>query len=246
MNTSIKEWIKNPKRCYYDGVKLLEAAGGNTNLVRVFNNRSPHFAMDELVHELKKLEPKTDIVANATEKTATTETEISPVAAQAKQMVHDIWVEVSKCHRELYEVGTANGEKEVKARKKIMSKRDPLIERYNSLYEAKELYFNGKLTEEKLKEVVEGKSLESVLNPKESKAQKNISQMSDVELMKKMKAAKAAINRCKNQLLYQQDTAAPIPNPMPDSPKHDVVANRLKEKESELAMLEEEWTKRGL
>ena len=245
MITEIKDWIDNPQRDYAAGVRLLERHSTNRNLVRCYANRSPRFAMGELVAELRRIQP-TAKDAPGTAAVAAQAPTVPAVVKDAKRITHEAWVKLSKIHADLYAIGEANGEKEMAARKLLMEERDPLIERYNSCYEAKEAFFAGTLTEAQLQEVVDGKSIDAVLHPRKGKEETPLRALSDLQLAKKAKAAKAAITRCKNQLLYQQDTAAKKENPMPECPKRRDVEKRLAEKKAELAVIEEEITKRGL
>ena len=92
---------------------------------------------------------------------------------------------------------------------------------------------------------MEGKTLDQVLHPETPKVETPMQQMSDLQLAKKAKAAKAAINRAKNQLRYQQDTAAKKENPMPQCPKRKEIEKKLTAKQDELAKLESELKRRG-
>ena len=244
MENVIKHWIEDPNRNYDEGVALFVRLGGNRSLARYFENTQARFASKKLFYELGKLAKirKKPVVLSTTEKK---ETAIPDVAKKAKKMVHDSWVILSKLHRQMFDTGEGNSEKELAARRKLMEERDPWIERYNSVYEAKELYFAGKLTESQLQEVVDGKTIEQVLHPEPPKEETALSELSDLQIAKKAKAAKAAINRCKNQLLYQQDTAAKKENPLPDCPKRTAIEQRLAEKKAELATLEAELKRRG-
>lgn len=245
---AIEQWISDPGRDYAAGVDLLEQVCKNSRLVHVFRHRSPRFAMDDLEAELRRRKTsmpegtEKEMVRPVEEKKKTT---VPTVVEKAKKMVHDSWVILSKLHRQMYDTGEGNSEKELAARRKLMEERDHWIERYNSVYEAKELYFAGKLTEAQLQEVVDGKTIEQVLHPDPPKEETALSELSDLQIAKKAKAAKAAINRCKNQLLYQQDTAAKKENPLPDCPKRTAIEQRLAEKKAELATLEAELKRRG-
>lgn len=246
MRNEVNEWIENPKRDYHEGVRLLERHSGNSRLVHVFANRSPRFAMNDLVAELRRLHvPDTDIPSPSVVPAVAPKPTVPPVVDTAKKMVHDAWVKLSKIHRQMYDTGEGNGEKEVAERKRLMNEREPLIERYNSIYEAKEKFFAGSLTKAQLKEVVDGKTLEQVLHPVKPKKVTPLSSLSDLQLAKKAKAAKAVITRCKNQLRYQQDTAARYDNPMPQCPRRKEIEQRMADKQAELETLEEELKKRN-
>lgn len=243
MNIDIEQWISDPQRDYKAGVKMLEMATNNSQLVRVFSNRSPRFAMGDLVAELRKVGGRLKNY-DVKEKPSAVPA-VPPVVESAKQMIHDTWVRLSKIHRSMFETGESNEDASVKKRLELMKEREPLIERYNSIYEAKEEYFAGRVSEEQLKEVMEGKTLDQVLHPETPKVETPMQQMSDLQLAKKAKAAKAAINRAKNQLRYQQDTAAKKENPMPQCPKRKEIEKKLTAKQDELAKLESELKRRG-
>ncbi len=243
MIEAIEQWLADEGRDYYQGVELLEKFGNNHNLVRVYRGRSARFAMNELKADLSRLIKSADAP-----KAAVVPVEIKAipdVVEKAKVMLHDIWVKLSKSHIELFEIGEENNDVCVEARLKIMQERDPLVERYNSIYEAKEAVFSGKLTQEQLQEVMDGKTIDEILRPSTPKKDADPGKLSDLQLPKKIKACKATINRAKNQLRYQQDTAAKKDNPMPDSPKRTQLEAKLKAKENELAELEAELKKRS-
>ncbi len=248
MNIDIEQWISDPQRDYSTGVRLLEKATNNLHLVRVYANRSPRFAMADLVAELRKVKHNPVVDDTAVEcviHPALKAKDVPNVVESAKRMVHETWVKLSKIQRSMFETGESNDNTSVKRRLELMKEREPLIERYNSIYEAKEAYFSGHFSEEQLKEVMDGKTLEQVLHPETPKEKTPMQQMTDLQLAKKAKAAKAAINRAKNQLLYQQDTAAKKENPMPQCPKRKEIEKKLEGKKNELATLETELKRRG-
>lgn len=246
MKNAVKEWIENPLRDYFDGVRLLECFGNNQNLVRVFQNRSPRFAMNDLVSEVRRLgdvmvpEEEHAPILQEQEKRK----EIPSVVEKAKKLVHDYWVKLSKNHNALYNVGESNDTEAKERRVKLMNERNPWIERYNSIYTAKEMFFQGTLSEQQLKEVVDGMTIEDILQPKKHEEKKSLSELSDLTVAKMAKAAKSAINRYKNQLLYRQDTAAKVENPMPQCPKRKELEKKMDERMKELAVLEAELKSR--
>ena len=236
----IKTWIDSEPRDYAVGVRLLEQHGASASLVRVFANRSPRFAMRDLVAELRHLAA----TARPAKAPKPQNEAVPPLVQEAKQRVHEVWVKLSRIHRALYDIGTANTSEAVAERLRLMQEREPLIERYNSIYEAKEGYFGGSVKLEQLQEVMDGKPLPDVLHPKTKPTPH--AAMSDLDLIKRIKATKAAINRCQNQLLYQKDTSQKQPDPMPDCPRRDSIASRLDGKKKELAALLSEKERRGL
>jgi hypothetical protein len=246
MDKDITVWVENPNRDYAEGVRLLSRYGGNSHQVRVFSKRSPRFAMPELVAELRRLNKSAAADQRNALATLPAHTPSLPkVVDAAKQLVHDCWVKLSKFLSDLFDVGEANGEKEIAARLLLLDAREPYIERYNSVYEAKEAFFAGKITEKQLQEVVDGKTVEAVLHPPKPKEHTPLRSLSDLTLAKAVKAAKQCITRYNNQLRYQHDTAQKNDNPMPQCPKRSKIEKRMAEKQKELSVLEEELKKRG-
>lgn len=279
METTIKQWVEDPKRSYSVGVALLEKHCTNRCLVRYFQNTTERFGMRKLTYELKKLalkvnEPEpieppqaptvvdtpptgeggtTQIVDNPpTDDGGTTQTMDTPpaepskppipeVAAIAKQIVHDTWVELSRIKEELFNLGTENTPGIISKRKALLDEQAPLVARYNEVYEAKEAFFNGELDEQQLLAVINQEQ------PKEDNKQPtDYSQLSDLELTKRIKAVKQVINRSNNQLLYQQNTVAKTENPMPDCPRRHDIEQRILVSKAELETLTDIARRRGL
>ena len=246
MEKEITVWVDNPNRDYAEGVRLLQRFGTNAHLARVFSKRSPRFAMPDLVAELRRLNKSAAANPAATlPAVQTTKPSLPKVVDAAKQLVHECWVKLSQFLRDLFNVGEGNSEKEVAARLLLLDAREPYIERYNSVYEAKEAFFAGKITEAQLQEVVDGKTVEAVLHPPKPKKETPLRSLSDLTLAKAIKAAKQCITRYNNQLRYQHDTAQRYDNPMPQCPKRTKIEKRLAEKQAEIAVLEVELKKRS-
>ena len=279
METTIKQWVEDPKRSYSVGVALLEKHCTNRCLVRYFQNTTERFGMKKLTYELGKLAlkvkepepvepPQTPTVVDTlpTGEGGTTQTVDTPpadenqppiannkppipeVAAIAKSIVHDTWVELSRIKEELFNLGTENTPDIIARRKALLDEQAPLVARYNEVYEAKEAFFNGELDEQQLLAVINQEQPKE--DNKQQAANNELSKMSDLDLAKAIKAAKAAITRCNNQLRFQQDVATkggkPLPeNPMPDCPKKEEVVKKLADKTQELVTLTAELESRG-
>lgn len=279
METTIKQWVEDPKRSYSVGVALLEKHCTNRCLVRYFQNTTERFGMKKLIYELGKLalkvkEPEpveppqipTVVDTPPTGEGGTTQTVDTPptdenqppmandkppipeVAAIAKSIVHDTWVELSRIKEELFNLGTENNPDIIARRKALLDEQAPLVARYNEVYEAKEAFFNGELDEQQLLAVINQEQPKE--DNKQQAANNELSKMSDLDLAKAIKAAKAAITRCNNQLRFQQDVATkggkPLPeNPMPDCPKKEEVVKKLADKTQELVTLTAELESRG-
>ena len=82
-------------------------------------------------------------------------------------------------------------------RRALLEERLPLIERYNQMYEAKEAFFAGEMTEEQLLVIIENKPNGE---KQEEKEPVDYAKMSDLELIKKIHSVKQAINRASNQI----------------------------------------------
>lgn len=169
--------------------------------------------------------------------------DIPEPAAIAKCIVHDTWVEISRITEELYNVGTGNDKASKDQRKALLEERLPLIERYNQMYEAKEAFFAGEMTEEQLLVIIENKTNGE---KQEEKEPVDYTKMSDLELTKKIHSVKQAINRASNQLLYQKDSKGKVENPLPDCPRRKELEERLEVKRTELDGLVAEYESRGI
>lgn len=279
METTIKQWVEDPKRSYSVGVALLDKHCTNRCLVRYFQNTVERFGMRKLTYELKKLAlkvnepepieppqtptfvdtPPTDeggttqmVDTPPTDEGGTTQTVDTPpsdsekppipeVAAIAKSIVHDTWVELSRIKEELFNLGNENTPDIVSRRKALLEEQAPLMARYNEVYEAKEAFFNGEMDEQQLLAVINQEE------PKEENRQPtDYSQLSDLELTKRIKAVKQVINRSSNQLLYQQNTVAKTENPMPDCPRRRGIEQRVLVSKAELETLTDIARQRGL
>lgn len=173
--------------------------------------------------------------------TANNKPPIPEVAAIAKSIVHDTWVELSRIKEELFKLGTENTPDIIARRKALLDEQAPLVARYNEVYEAKEAFFNGELDEQQLLAVINQEQ------PKEDNKQPtDYSQLSDLELTKRIKAVKQVINRSNNQLLYQQNTVAKTENPMPDCPRRHDIEQRILVSKAELDNLTDIARRRGL
>ena len=272
METTIKQWVEDPNRSYIVGVALLEKHCTNRCLVRYFQNTTERFGMKKLTYELGKLALKVKEpepveppqiptvvdtpptgenqppMANGEQPAANNKPSIPEVAAIAKGIVHDTWVELSRIKEELFNLGTENTPDIIARRKALLNEQTPIVARYNEVYEAKEAFFNGELDEQQLLAVI---NQEQPKEDNEQQAANNeLSKMSDLDLAKAIKAAKAAITRCNNQLRFQQDVATkggkPLTeNPMPDCPKKEEIVKKLADKTQELITLAAELESRG-
>lgn len=269
MENIIKQWIDNPNRCYDDGVALFVRFGGNRFQARYFENTQARFALKKLVYELGKLvkQGKGDVESSAPiqdiqtqeldnqtqqpvdqpqEPNGTiTKSDIPEVAAIAKSIVHDTWVELSRIKEELFNLGNENTPDIIARRKALLDEQAPLAARYNEVYEAKEAFFNGELDEQQLLAVINQEQTKEE-DKQQPKANTELSKMSDLELVKRIKNVKQVINRSNNQLLYQQNTVSKTENPMPDCPRRRDIEKRISVNKAELDSLTDIAQQRGL
>lgn len=269
MENIIKQWIDNPNRCYDDGVTLFVRFGGNRFQARYFENTQARFALKKLVYELGKLakqgkgnietpaqlpisqqlesniqQPESNI-QQPDQDNQGQKSNIPEVAAIAKGIVHDTWVELSRIKNELFDLGTENTPDIIARRKALLDEQAPLVARYNEVYEAKEAFFNGELDEQQLLAVINQEQPKEE-NKQQPKAKSDPAKLSDLELVKRIKNVKQVINRSNNQLLYQQNTVAKTENPMPDCPRRRDIEKRISVNKAELDTLTDIARQRGL
>lgn len=238
MVKEIEQWLADGQRSYAVGVDLLSRHGGTAQQVRVYANRSPRFAMAELMGELRRLSARSGGMAVKTVKSA--------VAERAKSELHELWVELSRIHTALFKTGEENTPAAMAARLALMERRDPMVERFSALYEAKEKFFAGGMSENELLAVVDGKAERAEEDEAAGSSLHAVGSLSDLELVKRMKAAKQGKIRAQNWLLYQQPTAAKAENPMPECPKRREWENRLEVYTREYSLLLAEKERRGI
>lgn len=270
MENDIRQWIDNPNRDYHEGVELLKGLGVTPRVVRMFEARSPRFAMDELVYLVRKRstyahlsdarpinnnESSSNIPAlRASSEDPGTDSSLetnkesgfdSTPAGIAKRMVQDLHTAISKLQNNLFDVGTSNDKRSCSLRLDIMKERDQLIARYNKLFEAKEMFFAGEL---------DGQQLMNIINYKDEMKPLDATpsiELSDVDLLKKIKAIKACITRYNNLLLYQNKVSVSHgkklqDNPMPQCPKREKYEARIATCLQELIGYQVEAQRRGL
>lgn len=240
MIADIEQWLADGQRSYEVGVDLLSQYGGTAQQVRVFRGRSPRFAMGDLMGDLRRLS------ARSSGSTPPPMVAVPAVALRAKKELHQLWVQLSRLHLSLFGIGEENTPSAVAARVAMMEQRDPLIERFNALYEAKEAFFAGKLSEAGLTAVVDGRVAASGCKESSDEQPAELASLSDLELVKRLKAAKQGKIRSQNWLLFQQPTAAMVKNPLPDCPKRTFWAAKLEHFTRLYGLLLAEKEKRGL
>ena len=168
--------------------------------------------------------------------------EVPAVVAEAKSLLHELWVAMSAKQVELRNVGEGNSEREVAERKRIMAERDPIIKDYNELYGLKEEYYERGEVPEELERMVRRLRGEAT----EATAKSLWADMSDLELTKARKAKKMQLTRCENQLNYQSNRREAERKPMPDGPKRHQIESKHKTLQAELRDMDLEIERRGI
>lgn len=243
MNADIRKWLENPERDYNDGVDLLVRYGGK-HLAEPFAGRSPRFRMGKLVVAVEKLLRRIEAKENrAVAATSKPDITTEKLVDESKSFIASLHTDIAKLTNAIFEVGESNDEESINKRKELLEVRKPLIEKYNILYNLKEEYYIKKTLSDEEKNILSDTidSLKGVVPPEKVS---NLSNIGTLALAKAVKACKQFIVRLSNQLKYQRNTSADVPNPMPDCPKREQLLSQLEEKKKEYAVLCEELCKR--
>jgi len=184
----IKTWLNSQNKEYTQGVALLVKYHKNKMLIKHFSNANPKFHAKKLEYELKKLSgiPLTVLFAenSAKPKPACVAIAMLPeVIRQAKNTVYELFTNISKTHRQLFELGESNSEEVIAQRQELLEKRLPLIERYEKIYLLKEQYFMTGVIPLELPLLLNEQAEHSIqMQPC------NLQNLSGVELMKRKQA----------------------------------------------------------
>lgn len=257
MKKEVETWLENGAD-YGEGVELLRKWSRNKMLVRRYERSTAQYLGATLRALLVRMagasvqQPRAAaVVRGGQQPRAAAEVaveqprvaaEVPEAVAEAKSLLHELWVAVSQKQEELRGVGDGNSEAEVSERKRIMAERDPIIKDYNELYGLKEQYFeSGEVPDELVKMVkrLRGEATEQT-------AKSLWADMGDLELTKARKAKKMQLTRCENQLNYQSNRREAERKPMPDGPKRHQIESKLKTLQAELRDMDLEIARRGI
>ncbi len=179
---------------------------------------------------------------------------IPEVIMSAKAEISSLYAIIDKMHRQLYDLGTGNDDKTVRARKRLLDKRRPIIQRADELYRLKEDYFALDDSDAKRKTVA--RITEMLAAPLAQQPSANIvptvddapspslQKLTDLELAKRKSSLRSAITKIQNMLAYQSIRKADEPSPMPDGPKRDEYEAKLAARKRELTAVMNEIDKR--
>lgn len=172
----------------------------------------------------------------------------------AKAEISSLYAIIDKMHRQLYDLGTGNDDKTVRARKRLLDKRRPIIQRADELYRLKEDYFALDDADAKRKTVARitemlsaplGQQPSANIVPTVDEApSQSLRTLTDLELAKRKSSLRSAITKLQNMLTYQSIRKADEPSPMPDGPKRDEYEAKLAARKREYTAVMNEIDKR--
>lgn len=182
--------------------------------------------------ESKVVEKKPEQILNKikTEQTpcpANVNPEYYQIIQQCKDQLFNLSTKIATIHNELFEVGKGNSETLCNKRKKLLDKRKPLIKLYDRLYELKEEYFRTEKMPEELKKLIEktGTSEETV---EKNTSKEKISNLTDIQLLRKKTALASSITKLQNKITYQSISKLPQPRPLPTGTVRTAAEKKLK------------------
>lgn len=267
--TDIQQWLSDRHHDYAEGVAIFARHSANKGMVRTLTKGSARFWMGKLEYEMGKLaqqragrEMGQDVSKKMSKmEVKTSEHSISQHVQMSKKMskspaipevimsakaeISSLYAIIDKMHRQLYDLGTGNDDKTVRARKRLLDKRRPIIQRADELYRLKEVYFAlddadakrktlARITEMLSAPLAQQPSASIVPTVDESPSS-SLQKLTDLELAKRKSSLRSAITKLQNMLTYQSIRKADEPSPMPDGPKRD-------EYEAKLAARKREYT----
>ncbi len=239
----IARWLSG-SRDYAEGVVLFTKYSKNKVLARMFQRGAARFHASKLEYELGKLlngarpsQRTTPIsTSKSTAKQGTVRTpnmEVHPVILATKKEVASLYAQIDKMHYELYELGTSNDKATVEARRRILERRQPIIERADALYRFKEEYFrtSGQNQKAVLDKITELQKADVKQQPTTAvnAVSGTIAKMDDMALLKRRNTLRSSIIKTQNMLQYQSIRKGETPTPMPDGFKRDQYAKKLED-----------------
>ena len=241
----IIKWLTSSEKNYKEGVDIFSKKCKNQILVRGFMFGRPQSNLKKLEYEMKLLlKIPAKAIFNqkcsnqqlinqflfkkipALEKTILNKTNATIAnyksILEAKELLKDLYTKISMTHNRLFDCGEGNNSKTVTLRNKILKEREPLIQRYEKLYAAKEeCFILGKITDELIdlikKDTVFDDSPDNI----------DFNKLSDIELLKTKNRLLTTITKTKNKISYQSDTKSDKKNPLPNGPKKDRLIKKL-------------------
>lgn len=276
--TDIQQWLSDRHHDYAEGVAIFARYSANKGMVRTLSKGSARFWMGKLEYEMGKLaqqragqEMGQDVSKKMSKmEVKTSEHSISQHVQMSKKMskspaipevimsakaeISSLYAIIDRMHRQLYDLGAGNGDKTVRARKRLLDKRRPIIQRADELYRLKEDYFA--LDDADAKRNIVARITEMLSAPLAQQPSANIvptvdeapspslQKLTDLELAKRKSSLRSAITKLQNMLTYQSIRKADEPSPMPDGPKRDEYEAKLAARKREFTAVMNEIDKR--
>lgn len=272
--TDIQQWLSDRHHDYAEGVAIFARYSTNKGMVRTLTKGSARFWMGKLEYEMGKLAkqcagremgngaPSAAAAVETVHRTVSTlphrkyipSPAIPEVIMSAKAEISSLYAIIDKMHRQLYDLGTGNDDKTVRARKRLLDNRRPIIQRADELYRLKEDYFA--LDDADAKRKIVARITEMLSAPLAQHPSANIvptvddvpspslQKLTDLELAKRKSSLRSAITKLQNMLTYQSIRKADEPSPMPDGPKRDEYEAKLAARKREYTAVMNEIDKR--
>lgn len=276
--TDIQQWLSDRHHDYAEGVAIFARHSANKGMVRTLTKGSARFWMGKLEYEMGKLAkqctgremgngaqrdnvvrvPGKDAARvsgrDAARHVSTSTSAIPEVIMSAKAEISSLYAIVDKMHRQLYDLGTGNDDKTVRARKRLLDKRRPIIQRADELYRFKEDYFaldDADAKRKTLARITEMLSAPLAQQPSanivptvDEAPSPSLQNHTDLELAKRKSSLRSAITKLQNMLTYQSIRKADEPSPMPDGPKREEYEAKLAARKREYTAVMNEIDKR--
>ena len=276
--TDIQQWLSDRHHDYAEGVAIFARYSANKGMVRTLTKGSARFWMGKLEYEMGKLaqqragrEMGQDVSKKMSKmEVKTSEHSISQHVQMSKKMskspaipevimsakaeISSLYAIIDKMHRHLYDLGAVNDDKTVRARKRLLDKRRPIIQRADELYRLKEDYFALDDADAKRKIVARITEMLSAPLAQQPSADivptvdvapsPSLQKLTDLELAKRKSSLRSAITKIQNMLTYQSIRKADEPSPMPDGPKRDEYEAKLAARKREYTAVMNEIDKR--
>lgn len=272
----IKNWLMGTRRDYQEGVAIFSQYCTNKFLVNTFA-RGNSTLQSKLEYEMKKLLgipltklftqtcsneqlindcfPHKQLVVIPTKPTMSVkqtivsvkkEIQIPSIITAAKAEIRMLYSTIDKMHSELYELGTENDPDTIDKRRKILQKRKPLISKADKLYNLKEEYFRTDKIPDELTFLLQKETEKSILI-EPHKPDVYLSNLTDIDLLKRKQAIASSITKVQNKLSYQAVSKLSEARPMPAGPLRDKTEKKLKSLKTEykkvLKLIEERGKK---
>jgi hypothetical protein len=248
----IKQWLISD-RDYKTGAILFEKYSKNKILSRYFLRHTTKHSAAQLEYELKKLLgiPPVEIrkqtgsnqqlllgvrtqphntqrgFIKTRQHGSVSNLKIPEIITAAKGEVAALYRKIAAMHDQLYALGASNESPVVKKRAVLLTKRKPLIARYETLYNLKEEYFRTQSIPGELAKLLAQTPNKLIETPQEKENESLFAKLTDIQLLSKINSLRVSVTRQDNMLQYGCITRLNKKNPMPDGPKKEKIIKNL-------------------